>query len=296
MSTRTDTLIAPAVVDEAPDLYMGLIAAARAIAAQIVETDAIGLTGSAAYIHRASVDLIRVAPADAGGDDVSGMAVGECLRRLGAVWPEIAAGTMKGEQIFSSEPTLWSRLMTEWPMGDYAKLAARVMIDNHLLDGQAIELGAGVGSCSTLVADQVGDGYVRTDLRPALLKRQRIRGSVSRYDFNQPAPWRDVDTVFAVNALHCAADRHATLGYVRDMLRPGGMLVLGESAPYTDAHGTPWALNGLFGLFTGWWDIGGAVSREGWLSALRSAGFRSVGWTVRRAGTHDLGGLIWAQR
>jgi hypothetical protein len=121
-----------------------------------------------------------------------------------------------------------------------------------------------------------------------------MAGTVERYDFNEPGNWRDRDTIFAVNALHCARDKVATLGYLREMLREGGALVLGEGRPYTDAGRTPWALNAFFGLFRGWWDIGGFVSRESWLAALREAGFTKIGFAVRRAGAHDLGGVIWA--
>ena len=113
-------------------------------------------------------------------------------------------------------------------------------------------------------------GSFARDLQPFLLKRQRIAGTVERYDFNEPGTWRDLDTIFAVNALHCAKDKLATLRHLREMLRPGGALVLGEGRPYTDARGTPWALNTFFGLFRGWWDIGGFVSRDDWLAALRA--------------------------
>ena len=93
-------------------------------------------------------------------------------------------------------------------------------------------------------------------MQPFLLKRQKIAGTVERYDFNEPGRWRDLDTIFAVNALHCAKDKAATLRHLREMLRQGGALVLGEGRPHTDARGTPWALNAFFGLFRGWWDVG----------------------------------------
>ena len=281
-------------VEEPPEPYLALLGAARQVAAHIVETSPDGLTGAASYMRRASQELLDAVPAGDRDWLAAEGAIFECLRRVVAVWPDIAARKLEGEQVFSGDPGLWKRAMTEWPMGGFARLTADFMIEHRLLGGKVLELGAGVGSCSALVAGHVTDRFIRTDLQPFLLKRQRIAGTVERYDFNEPGKWRDLDTIFAVNALHCAKDKLATLRHLREMLRQGGALVLGEGQPHTDAHGTPWALNTFFGLFRGWWDVGGFVSRDRWLAALREAGFASMGFAVRRAGVHDLGGVIWA--
>jgi SAM-dependent methyltransferase len=281
-------------VEEPGDKYLSLLGAARAVASQIVRTKSDGLAGAAAYIHRASQELVAAVAEQDHETAGSNGAMFECLQRLLVVWPDIAARRIEGEQVFSGEPALWKRAMTEWPMGGFARMAADFMIEHDLLSGNVVELGAGVGSCSALVAGHVTDKFVRTDLQPFLLKRQKIAGSVERYDFNEPGRWRDVDTVFSVNAVHCAKDKRATLRHLFDMLRVGGVLVLGEGTPYSDNRPTPWALNPFFGLFRGWWDIGGFVPRERWLEALKSTGFLKVGYAVRWAGQHDLGGLIWA--
>jgi long-chain acyl-CoA synthetase len=281
-------------VEEPPEPYLALLGAARQVAAHIVETSPDGLTGAASYMRRASQELLDAVPTGDRDWLAAEGAVFECLRRVVAVWPDIAARKLEGEQVFSGDPGLWKRAMTEWPMGGFARLTADFMIEHRLLGGKVLELGAGVGSCSALVAGHVTEGFIRTDLQPFLLKRQRIAGTVERYDFNEPGTWRDLDTIFAVNALHCAKDKLATLHHLREMLRQGGALVLGEGQPQTDAPGTPWALNTFFGLFRGWWDIGGFVSRDRWLAALREAGFAGIGFAVRRAGVHDLGGVIWA--
>jgi SAM-dependent methyltransferase len=283
------------VVESSED-YLQLLAVARQAAACIVSTPSEGLTEAASYIHRASRELLARIPDRAEHSPSPDRAIFECLRRLVAVWPDIAARKIKGEQVFSGDPSLWKRAMTEWPMGGFARMAADFMIENDLLGGHVIELGAGVGSCSALVADYVTERFVRTDLQPFLLKRQKIAGTVERYDFNEPGRWRDVDTVFAVNALHCAKDKMVTLVHLFDMLRDGGVLVLGEGRPYTDDNRTPWALNPFFGLFRGWWDIGGFVARGDWLAKLAQAGFRRTGYAARRAGVHDLGGAIWAMK
>jgi hypothetical protein len=280
-------------VEEPAESYRQLLSAARRIAVDIVRIDPGRLTGCARYIHRVSEELLN-AVHDDGHDAAAGDgAIFECLRRLGAVWPDVASGSVEGEQVFSDRPGLWKRAMTDYPMGGFARMTADWMIEHELLDGPVLELGAGVGSCSALVADHVSDDYVRSDLQPFLLKRQQIRGTIERYDFNERGRWRDLRTIFAVNALHCAKDKVTSLRHLHEMLRTGGVVVLGEGRPYTDSQRTPWALNGFFGLFRGWWDIGGFVPREGWLTALREAGFSGVGFASRVAGDHDLGGIIW---
>jgi hypothetical protein len=281
-------------IEEPPENYLRLLAAAREAATQIVKTSPEGLSGAAVYIRTASQALLNALPGNDRGSLGTNGAIFECLRRVVAVWPDIAARKIEGEQVFSGDPGLWKGAMTEWPMGGFARMAADFMIERELLHGRVLELGAGVGSCSALVAPHVTDRYLRTDLQPFLLKRQKIAGTVERYDFNEPGPWRDLDLIFAVNALHCAKDKVATLHHLRQMLRQAGMLVLGEGQPITDDRGTPWALNPFFGLFRGWWDVGGFVMREEWLAAMTKAGFSDTGFVVRRAGAHDLGGVIWA--
>lgn len=280
---------------EAGENYERLLGAARAAALRIVDTPAEGLGGAPAYIHRASRELIDAVPASEDLAPSSG-AVFECLNRVVEAWPDLAAGGIQGEQVFSGNPGLWKRAMTEWPMGDFAQAAARFMIERNLLGGKVVELGAGVGSCSALVADHVTSSFIRTDIQPFLLKRQKIAGSVEQYDFNEPGPWKDLDTIFAVNALHCARDKGRTLSYLFAMLREGGVLVLAEGMPFTDERGTPWALNLFFGLFKGWWDVGGFLKRDEWFAALEGAGANDIGFADRKAGRHDLGGLIWAAK
>ena len=288
---------APAyTIEESPENYFRLLAAARHAATQITKTPLEGLSGAALYIRNASQALLDAQPENDGRRQDNDGAIFKCLRRLVAVWPDIVAGTIEGEQVLSGDPGLWKRAMTEWPMGEFASMSANFMIERGVLNGRVLELGAGVGSCSRLVAPHATDGYIRTDLQPFLLKRQKIAGRVERYDFNEHGPWRDLDLIFAVNALHCAKDKIVTLRHLHEMLSPSGLLVLGEGQPVTDDRGTPWALNSFFGLFRGWWDIGGFMPRERWLAAMTMAGFSNSGFAVRRAGIHDLGGVIWAMK
>src|ERR687888_419997 len=100
-----------------PDLCRAILPhAARAVASQIVRTKSEGLAGAAAYIHRASQELVAAVPEQDHETARSNGAMFECLERLLVVWPDIAARQIEGEQVFSGEPALWKRAMTEWPM------------------------------------------------------------------------------------------------------------------------------------------------------------------------------------
>ena len=79
------------------------------------------------------------------------------------------------------------------------------------------------------------------------------------------------------------------------MLKEGGYLVLAEGTPYTKGK-CPWALNFAFGIFKGWYDVGGFIDRAEWLYLMKEAGFSSYGALKMRYKGHDLGGIIWAKK
>lgn len=190
--------------------------------------------------------------------------------------------------------TYWHRFNTQEPMGNYAKSCASFLIDNGLLKGSCLELGAGVGNTSRLVHSSATGHYVRTDKQIAFLSLP-FGDEREAYDFDLPGRWKNLDTIFAVNALHCAADKAKTLGFLFDMMKPGGFLVLGEGQdPVVDRE--PWSLNLVCGLYDGWWDRGGFLDRATWMTLLADAGFRDLGSLPMKAGRYDFGGLLWARR
>lgn len=284
-----------------PEQYEGLLALAVRCARGILAGTS-PRTPSARYIAAQAMRLVnsRASSAWAHGDDDGPAA--DALHLLAAEWPRIATGEITGEQAIRTVPGLWRRLMSGWPMGDYADLMASHLLGCHdlALNGAVLELGAGIGRTSRLLAGHTGIGYMRSDLHPGLLDED-LPGipAMVNFDADIPAPpWQPDegwDLIFATNALHCALDRTAAIGRASAALAPGGVLVLAEGAPET-VPGVPWALNLLFGMFTGWHDRGGFRSRWDWLEDLAGAGLGPVGYVQLRAGRHDLGGVVWAAK
>jgi len=104
-------------VEERGEVYQRLLIAARQVASQIIKTPEERLGGSARYIHSACHELVSAFPSESDDALADEGAVFECLRRVLAMWPDIAARRVEGEQVFSGDPGLWKRAMTEWPMG-----------------------------------------------------------------------------------------------------------------------------------------------------------------------------------
>jgi SAM-dependent methyltransferase len=278
-------------VVEDPEMYVQLVALAHDVAAAIVETPAVGLSGSTLYIAseaRRWADIERPATSAA----LTGPAA-DILELLRRNWPDLCAGKTHGEKLMSENYGTWATLMRAWPMQPYANQAARFLSSGELLKGLVVELGAGVGTASGLVAPHVEGRFVCTDLASFLMRRRPPSSEFARYDFDEAGPWSEVDTFFGVNALHCAKSKPATIAELHRMLKPGGILLLAESIPVTHANGTPWPLSLSFGMFKGWWDRGGLIERDAWLNIFRDAGFRDRGYQRRVAGDFDLGGLIW---
>ncbi len=210
-------------------------------------------------------------------------------------WDEFANNKISGEDIVRKKSGLWSSLMNDWPLKNYAEMTAEFLIKNNLLSGRVLEIGSGVGATSKLLKNHVNSEYIRTDLYPKIITRLEMPGVIEKYDFNHKGKWNDLDVIFGVNALHCSRDIIKSLKFLRKMLSPSGILVLGEGSPYTNNFDTPWALSALFGIFDGWWNIGGFIHRYDWFHLLRSAGFSRIGYQMLCTSKHDLGGLIWAK-
>ncbi|MGW8063186.1 SDR family NAD(P)-dependent oxidoreductase [Streptomyces ziwulingensis] len=168
-----------------------------------------------------------------------------------------------------------------------------------------LEVGAGTGAGTAFVLDALDafdealrdpDGappvtYTYTDVSPAFLahgERQFGPGrpylSFRTLDIERPPAAQDVpphgyDLVLATNVLHATADIGRTLAHVRELLAPGGTLLVNEVTRTSDF------LTLTFGLTPGWWAFRDTEHRlphspllgpDQWHRALTATGFGPV--------------------
>jgi len=153
-----------------------------------------------------------------------------------------------------------------------------------------LEVGAGTGGTTMGLLPLLParkTEYLFTDIGAAFLPKAQAR--FAAYDFvayrtldiEQPPAGQgftlhQYDIVIAANVLHATRDLSATLTYVRQLLAPGGLLVLLEA---TTRH--RW-LDLTFGLTDGWWRFADKrtghplLSADQWRECLLGNGFQSV--------------------
>jgi acyl transferase domain-containing protein len=152
---------------------------------------------------------------------------------------------------------------------------------------RVLEIGAGTGSTTHHVLPRlpaVGVEYTFTDVSPLFLNRAREkfqhRGfmryallDIGRDPHEQGFAPAGYDVIVGANVLHATPDLDTTIAHVRQLLAPGGSLVLLEGT-------TPQRFGDLtVGLLEGWWaytDTGrrtyALMPREGWLRLFSDQG------------------------
>ncbi|MGA5042268.1 SDR family NAD(P)-dependent oxidoreductase [Streptomyces capoamus] len=160
-----------------------------------------------------------------------------------------------------------------------------------------LEVGAGTGGTSAVLFDRLrpyGNAvaeYRYTDLSASFLRHARQRFGpvapslecqvldIERAPGEQGVETGTYDVVVATNVLHATRRITGTLGHVRQLLRPGGVLLLNELT-----RSRLW-LHLTFGLLEGWWvaedpelRVQGSpvLTPEGWRDALTATGFATV--------------------
>jgi SAM-dependent methyltransferase len=165
-----------------------------------------------------------------------------------------------------------------------------------------LELGGGSGSAAMAVAERLArDGalariehYRFTEIVPTFLRRaeRSLRASFpglplefGRLDMDrdfadQGIPAGFADVVYAVNTVHIARDLGATLGRIREALKPGGVAVFSECVrPFA---GQPIYVEFVFNFLENFTGVTtdsetrpnhGFLTPENWRRAFRAAGF-----------------------
>lgn len=163
-----------------------------------------------------------------------------------------------------------------------------------------LELGGGTGAATARVMPQLGDrffSYVFTDISAAFFHDAKARlGNgcggdkllftvldLEKCPRDQGFQDHSFDLIIASNVLHATESLSRSLSHCRQLLRPGGFLILDEFT-----SDTVWGAFIVSGL-PGWW-LGGKddgriysplVSESRWSQLLKDAGFSGVDHVVR---------------
>jgi SAM-dependent methyltransferase len=114
--------------------------------------------------------------------------------------------------------------------------------------GRWADLGAGEGAFTVALAELLGPGAHITALDRDAGALRRLRDEVGRRfpatglevltaDFTRPLVLTGLDGIVMANSLHFVRDKAPVLASVREMLRPGGILLIVE---YGAERGNPW--------------------------------------------------------
>lgn len=282
------------------DRYADLFAYAQSKAEQIVMSPQRPSTSHAVRMYGAALTLLQAAKPEPAVREqaMPRSAAHDVLDVLLDGWPQIAAGQADGSDLMRIRPGLWRRLMTQWPMMEYADLLLETLPRVGDGKGLILEVGCGMGNVTARLASRYGKQLVWTDRERSIVQNNRWPGTGRVFDFDvdPPGDLGTFETVVACNALHCAADIGRTLARLRRLLASGGTLLIAEGSSPTRSDGTPWALDLLFSAFDGWWNRSGFLTRRVWVEALARQGFGGIESVTLETGADDLGGVIWATK
>ena len=184
------------------------------------------------------------------------------------------------------EHSAGARLFNRLVQTSIQSVVSRLSADQSL---RVVEIGAGTGGTTASVLPMLPAGrtrYVFTDLSPVFFDRAAAkfaaypfvecrRLDIERAPADQGFAAERFDIVIAANVLHATRSLADTLEHVKDLLAPGGLLVVVE------ATGSSRWLDITFGLTDGWWRFEDAELRPShplltprrWTDLLAAHGF-----------------------
>lgn len=229
------------------------------------------------------------------------------LKRCADQTPAVLRGTCDPMQLVFAAGSVKEaeEIYEKSPICRYFNQAAREIIGQAVrrIPGRTVrilEIGAGTGATTAAVLPDLKGkdvAWTFTDMSPVFLTKAREKFhaftgvdyrllNVERDPAEQGFEMGSFDIVLAANVLHATANLRETVAHARQLLRPGGMLVLIEGS-----RPDRW-LDLTFGLTDGWWRFADRdlrpdhplVSCETWQELLREQGLnasRAIQYTDR---------------
>ncbi len=239
------------------------------------------------------------------------------IRHCGRIMRDVVTGrespleTLFPGGDFDLAQDLYERSQTMRYINSVAAAAASAFGSEARRPLRVLEIGAGTGSTTQAVAAALPASavYHFTDVSDLFVDRARERFAAypnmryGRFDLDLPLAEQgygpgQYDLIVSANAIHACMDLAATLGRVRSLLAPGGMLALVESTtPFAWFDFTTSLIEGWRKHADGLRTDGPLLRPEAWRRALIEAGFAEVGaWPEAGAPGDTLGQhLILAQ-
>ena len=231
------------------------------------------------------------------GDAPEARLLARCGRRLGEALRGVqeplellfpAGDTSDAERLYRETPT--AQILNGLVQTVVGSACERLPTERGL---RVLEIGAGTGGTTAGVLPLLSVGqsiYTFTDIGPSFLRQAEVRFAafpfvryqtldIEQSPLSQNFAPAQADLVIAANVLHATRSLAETLGHVRELLAPGGQLVLLEAT-----QRERW-VDLTFGLTDGWWRFADEradhplLPAAAWESLLLAHGFASVAVT-----------------
>lgn len=227
---------------------------------------------------------------------------GEMFVRMGEALPSILRREIDPLQLMLKDNLLYNYYTVSLgTKGTYPQIAKYVsMLSHKNPDLEYLEIGAGTGGCSLPVLEALSGteqrqykrlrSYTYTDISAGFFEQAAEKFSAwsdviefSKLDIEQDPSTqagfetRKFDVIIAANVLHATFNMHKTMGHVRQLLKPGGKLVL------LDMTHSVLSVSLVFGNLSGWWNcseewrtLGPLLDESQWRSLLTETGFSDL--------------------
>ncbi|GLA55110.1 type I Iterative Polyketide synthase (PKS) [Aspergillus niger] len=229
---------------------------------------------------------------------------GKLMCRLGTDYDKILRGELEPLQLMREGDLLTQYYRNGIGVNKWNPIIAKyVQLLSHKKDLKILEVGAGTGGTTSVVLEALGNrhdtsmrlqSYTFTDISSGFFEKaseefapwapflQYKVLNIEKDAGAQGMPMGHYDLVIANNVLHATSSISTCLTNCRNMLKPGGVLLLGELTC------TLARIPMIFGTLSGWWmgendgrKYGPRLSENEWETALRQAGFSGLDMCFR---------------